>query len=99
MLDESICHFRGVRSILLLLLYFWQRIMLANTVDLDQMQHHLASDLDLHCLPITLFTGFQVRLGYNFPKPGTFMPFFSICWWIILGFTGSSTLFQFLCHS
>ena len=27
---------------------------LANTVDLDQTPHYVASDLGLHCLPITL---------------------------------------------
>ena len=35
MLDESICHFRGVRSILSLLFYFSLKILLANTVDPD----------------------------------------------------------------
>ena len=29
--------------------------LLANTVDPDQMPHHVASDLGLHCLPVTLF--------------------------------------------
>ena len=28
--------------------------MLANTVDPDQMPHYVASDLGLHCLPMTL---------------------------------------------
>ena len=42
MLDESICHFRGVKSIL------------ANSADPDQMPHYVASDLSLHCLPATL---------------------------------------------
>ena len=27
--------------------------LLANTVDSDQMSHYVASDLGLHCLPIT----------------------------------------------
>ena len=27
--------------------------MLANTVDPDQTPHHVASDLGLHCLPMT----------------------------------------------
>ena len=52
MLDKSICHFRGVRSILLLLLYFELK-MLANNVDPDQMPHYMASDLGLHCLSMT----------------------------------------------
>ena len=29
-------------------------ILLANSVDPDQMPHHVASDLGLHCLPMTL---------------------------------------------
>ena len=45
--------------------------MLANSVDPDQMPHYVASDLRLHCLPMTLlqvsrkdpFTGFQERMG------------------------------------
>ena len=45
MLDESVYHFRDVRSILSLLYYFWWKILLANNV---------ASELDLHCLPMTL---------------------------------------------
>ena len=44
MADKSIYHFRGVGSILLLL---------SDTVDLDQTPHYVASDLGLHCLPIT----------------------------------------------
>ena len=36
--------------------------MLANTVDPDQMPHHVASDLCLHCLPTTLL---RVFLGKN----------------------------------
>ena len=28
--------------------------MLANNVDSDQMPHYVASDLGLHCLPMTL---------------------------------------------
>ena len=28
--------------------------MLAGTVDPDQLPHHVASDLGLHCLPMTL---------------------------------------------
>ena len=26
-------------------------------------KHYVASDLGLHCLPMTLFTGFYVRMG------------------------------------
>ena len=53
MLDESICHFRGVGSILLLSFSFGWNILSANTVDPGQMQHYVASDLDLHYLPVT----------------------------------------------
>ena len=54
MLDESICHFGGVGSILSLLFAFCWEILLANSEDPDQTPHHVASDLDLQCLPITL---------------------------------------------
>ena len=57
MLDESICHFRGVRSILLLLFYFSWKILLANNEDPAQMPHDVASDLGWHCLPMS---GLQV---------------------------------------
>ena len=58
MLDESVCHFRGVGSILLLLFYFGWKILLANNVDPDQTPYYVVSDLGLHCLPITL-----IRMG------------------------------------
>ena len=53
MLDKSICHVRGVVSILSLLFYCWWKILLVNSVDPDQMPHCVASDLGLHCLPMT----------------------------------------------
>ena len=53
MLDNLICHFRGVRLILLFLLSFWWKTLLANNVDPDQMPHYVASDLGRHCLPVT----------------------------------------------
>ena len=56
-LDESICHFRSVGSVLSLLFYFCWKILLANNkdnVDPDQTPHDVASDLGLHCLPMTL---------------------------------------------
>ena len=61
-MDKTICHFRGVRSILSLLFYFRSKIMSANSVDPDQMPHYLASDLGLQCLPMT-FMGFQIGMG------------------------------------
>ena len=63
MLDKSIYHFRGVRSFLSLLFYFLWKNLLENNVDPDQMLHYVASDLCLHCLPMTLFMGFQVKIG------------------------------------
>ena len=53
-MEESICYLRGARSILSLLFYFWWKILLANNADPDQMPHYVASDLSLHCLPMTL---------------------------------------------
>ena len=53
MLDKSICHFREVRSLLSLILFLMENPV-ANTVDPDQMPHYMASDLGLHCLPMTL---------------------------------------------
>ena len=54
MLDESICHVKGVESILSLLFYFWWKILSANNIDPDQTPHYVASDLGLHCFPVTL---------------------------------------------
>ena len=46
MLDESICHFRGVGSILsCFFFYFLWKILFAN---------YVASDLGLPCLPMTI---------------------------------------------
>ena len=39
MLGESIWNFRGVGSILSLLIYFWWKILLADSLDPDQMPH------------------------------------------------------------
>ena len=54
MLDEPINYFRVVGSILLSLFYFRWKILIANNVDLDQMQHYVASDLGLNRLLMTL---------------------------------------------
>ena len=37
--------------------------MLANTVDPNQMPHYVASDLGLHCWPMTLLQISPVRMG------------------------------------
>ena len=56
MLAKSICHFRAVDSILplILLFFFDEKSQLANNDDPDQTPHYVASDLDVHCLPIIL---------------------------------------------
>ena len=55
MLDKSICHFRGVESIYFFtFIQFLMENSLANTVDPDQTPHYVASNLGLHCLPMTL---------------------------------------------
>ena len=54
MLDESICHFRVVGSVVWLLFYFLRKVLLANNVDPDQTPHYVAFDLGLHSLPRTL---------------------------------------------
>ena len=51
MLDESICHFRGVGTYVAFILFLLE-VLLANSVDPDQMPHYVASDLGLHCLPM-----------------------------------------------
>ena len=43
----------SVWSILSLLFYFLWKILLANSVDPDQMPHYVASDLSRQCLPMT----------------------------------------------
>ena len=53
MLDKFICQFRGVGFILSLLFYVSWKILLANNVGSDHTPHYVASDLGLHCLPMT----------------------------------------------
>ena len=66
MLNESICHFRGVWSISSLLFHFFLwNVLLANNVDPNQMPHYVASDLALHCLPMTLY-GFPGKNGLTY---------------------------------
>ena len=40
-----------------------EKLMLANSGDLDQMPHYVASDLGLYCLPIYPFYGFPTTMG------------------------------------
>ena len=61
MLDESFCHFRGIRSVFDVFVLFLWKILIVNKVDPNQMPHYVASDLGLHSLPF--FTDFQVRMG------------------------------------
>ena len=37
--------------------------LFANSEDPDQMPHSAASDLGLHCLPVTQFRGLQSSMG------------------------------------
>ena len=53
MLDESICHL-GVSGLFCSFYCFSWKILSANTVDPIQTPHYVASDLGLHCLPMTL---------------------------------------------
>ena len=46
MLDEPICDFRGVGSILSLLFYFRWKILSANTVNPDQTAHYWLINLN-----------------------------------------------------
>ena len=39
--------------------------LFANSEDPDQMPHSAASDLGLHCLPITLFGFSRVNMAYG----------------------------------
>ena len=54
MLDESICYFRARRVFFVASFLFGWKILLANNVDPGQTPHNVASDLGLHCLPMTL---------------------------------------------
>ena len=38
-------------------------VLFANSGDPDQMPHSAASDLGLHCLPVTPFRGLQTTMG------------------------------------
>ena len=53
-LDLSISNSRVFGKFLLILCSIEIPVFNDNSVDPDQMPHSVASDLDLHCLPITL---------------------------------------------
>ena len=52
MLEEFIVNL-GVLVYFVAFVLFWMEILLANIVDPDQTPHYVASDLGLHCLPMT----------------------------------------------
>ena len=54
MLDESICYFKACRVFFVAPFLFGWKILLANNVDPGQTPHNVASDLDLHFLPMIL---------------------------------------------
>ena len=62
-LEDSNFDFRYVRLCNLDILREKMVELFANSGDPDQMLHSVASDLGLHCLPITLFGGFQTTMG------------------------------------
>ena len=52
-LEESISNFRGVWHTFSFLFYFEWIFLLANNADPDQTPQNAASDLGLHCLPMS----------------------------------------------
>ena len=56
--------------------------MLVNTVNPSKMQHHVASDLGLHCLPITLLrvrSATYFRFSFRFFKKGSCQLLAKVC--------------------
>ena len=54
----------GMLGLLCRFYYFFRwKILLANNVDPDQMPQYVVSDRSPQCLPMTLFTGFPVKMG------------------------------------
>ena len=54
LVDASISNFRGVWcTFSIFILYFEYIFLLANSEDLDQTPRSVASDLGLHCLPVS----------------------------------------------
>ena len=54
-LDRSISHRRDICCFLLLLCFIEVPVHNANNVDTDQTPRSAASDVGLHCLPLSLF--------------------------------------------
>ena len=54
MLAQVHLSFEGCQVYFVAFILFLWKILLANTVDPDQMPHYVASDLGLHCLSTTL---------------------------------------------
>ena len=53
-LDESITNLRGVCFVVLVSCFIEIHVLNANSVDPDLSPHSVASDLGLHCLPMSL---------------------------------------------
>ena len=60
-LDRSISYIRGIWLVLLLSCFVEISDLNANGVDPDQMLHSAASDLGLHCLPMSLLWGARLK--------------------------------------
>ena len=52
-LDESISNFKGCRVVISILFKFYKHFLQANSAEPDQTPLFAASDLVLHCLPIS----------------------------------------------
>ena len=52
-LDQFISSLRGVWLVLIITMFFEMSVVNANSVDPDQTPHSAASDLGLHCLPLS----------------------------------------------
>ena len=64
-LDQSIFGSRGLASFYycMVLCFIEITVVNANSVDPDQMLNSVVSDLDLHCLAITLFLSLHTKMG------------------------------------
>ena len=62
MLDESVSHL-GLSDLFCRFYSVFDGFPLAVDVDPDRTPHYVASDLGLHCLPMTLLPCLQVRMG------------------------------------